>query len=397
MNNTFHRNSFWLLFARLTAQGLAILFVAVVARRLGVADFGQFAVITSLVLIGNTFTNFGTDTFLIREIARAGIVTPIVSSALGLQLVLSLAWWVATLAFRPSSPLLIYSVVLVPLAFFSIATALLRAFERMDLFWSLSLANGLIQLVAALFSTDLWTLCLYLLTGQIILAVLAIWMCSASFPPLNLVPFKDFRPILKLTLPFAALTILLVLSQRLGILSVSLLMDDVSTGLFSSVGRVVDGLKFGHYAILGALLPILSRGPDESRKEFRSGFVLLMGLTLLMAIGLMFFASPIINILYGEKFATAIPLLSLLGWSLLPYTIASFISYDLIARGREQRLVKATLFSLVVFALLYFLLTPLLGLPGATWAALTGECIQAIIFVWFSRRNPFGTKVNVTR
>jgi O-antigen/teichoic acid export membrane protein len=68
--NSVRQNSFWLLFSRLTAQGLAILFIALIARRLGVDDFGQFTFIGAVVLIGNTFTHFGANTYIIRELAR---------------------------------------------------------------------------------------------------------------------------------------------------------------------------------------------------------------------------------------------------------------------------------------------------------------------------------------
>ena len=240
------RNSLWLLFARLTAQGLAILFIAIAARRLGVEAFGQFTFIGAVVLIGNTFTNFGTDTYIVREVARTRRIVPLVPRALGLQILLSVFWWIVILLLRPSPPLLIYSLALFPLTIFSVATAALRAFERMDLVWTLSLANGFIQLIAALLSFDIWTLCLFLLIGQLLIAAFSYLICLASLPEFSLFPINDIFSLFKLTLPFAALTLLLVLSQRLGVLTVSSLLGDSSTGIFSSITRVVDGLKLGH-------------------------------------------------------------------------------------------------------------------------------------------------------
>ena len=380
------RNSLYLLLSRLTAQGLAILFIALLARRLGVDDFGQFTFIAAVVLIGNTVTNFGTDTYLIRELARTKQIVPLVPQVLALQLVLSALWVVFTLLLAPNSPILLYSLSLFPLAFFSISTASLRAFERMDRVWTLSLINGLIQLIAAWLSPDLWTLCLFLLVGQLLVAAFSHWICSATLPSFSLLLLVDPRHLFKLTLPFAALTILLVLAQRIGVLTVSSLLGDESTGIFSSVTRVVDGLKLGHYAVLGALLPVISRGTVESKQSFRNGFVLLMGLSLLMAFTLLLLPRPLILILYGRSFTAAIPLLSLLGWSLIPYTVSSFISYDLIARGREKPLVKATAISLVTILVLYIWLVLIYGLNGAVYAALVGEIIQAMIFVIARRR-----------
>jgi O-antigen/teichoic acid export membrane protein len=385
MISSLRRNSFWLMFARLTAQGLAILFTALIARKLTLNDFGHFAFIASVLLVGNTFTNFGTDTLLVREIARAGKVTPLASQALALQLILS-ALFCTAIIFSRDKPLLLYSLALFPLAFFSVNNALFRALDRMDLFWLLSLANGVIQILAAYISLDVITLCIFLLIGQFILSIVSCIICFAFLPDFSLLPLIDIRPIVKLTLPFAALTILLVLIQRLGVLSVSSLLGDSDTGLFSSASRVVDGLKFGHYAILGALLPALSRGSPESWQNFRKAFYLLMFVSAIFAISLFIFSSPIITVLYGSEFLPAVDLLSLLGWSLLPYTISSFISYHLIARGLEVELVKATIISLAAYALLYIYFINSRGLLGSIIAALIGECLQAMIFGVFIYR-----------
>src|SRR5512143_4046589 len=99
--SSLRRNSLYLLLARLTAQGLAVLFIALVARRLGVGAFGQFTFIGAVVLIGNTFTNFGSDTYIVREIARAGQVTDLIPRALGMQLLLSMLWVIVTFFLSP--------------------------------------------------------------------------------------------------------------------------------------------------------------------------------------------------------------------------------------------------------------------------------------------------------
>ena len=397
MLSSLHRNSLWLLFARLTAQGLAILFVAVTARRLGVGSFGQFVFIAALILIGNTFTNFGTDTYIIRELARTGKVGGLPAHALSLQLFLSVLWLIVTISLRPDPPLILYSLVLLPLTIFSIATATLRAFERMDLVWTLSLANGIIQLIAALLSFDLWTLCLFLLIGQLVMAVLSYWICFASIPDFSLLPLNDPRPLFKLALPFAVLTVLLVISQRLGVLSVSTLLGDEATGIFSSASRIVDGLKLGHYAVLGALLPALSRGTVESKISFRNRFLFLMVVSILMAIGLSVFPRIIIFILYGNNFSSASGLLLLLGWSLIPYTLSSFISYDLIARKQENALVRATVVSLGIYIVLFLWLVSSYSLQGAIFAVLIGETIQAVIFLIYSRFFPGNNEVSTTQ
>lgn len=381
------RNSFWLLFARISTLGLAVLFVALVARRLGTAGFGQFTFIAAIVLIGNVFTSFGTDTLIIRETAKAGYITSLAARAFTLQIVLSGVWCFAIFIFGKNNPLLIYSLSLFPLALFSITSALLRAFERMDLFWGLSIINGFIQIVCAVLSPDLSTLCIFLLMGNIVTAFLALAICFVSLPGFNLFPFLDFRPLVRVALPFATLATLGILSQRLGVLSVSILAGDVAAGLFSSAARIVEGMKLGHYAVLGALLPALSRNTLDSKHDNRAAFLGLLGISVLIAGATMFFANPILNFIFGDKYTSAVSLLIVLIWTLLPYTISAFISVDLVVRGLEYTLVKATIISLVIYASLYFLLINSNGLLGAAWAALLGECLQAIILILFYFRN----------
>ena len=380
-------NTLWLLLARISSQGLAVVFIALVARRLEPASFGQFTFIAATVLIGNTFTSFGTDTLLIREIAKAGHVIPLVVRAFTLQIILSAIWCFATLIFSMDTPLLIFSFSLFPLAIFSIVSALLRAFERMDLFWGLSLVNGFVQILVAIFSSDLLTLCTLLLIGNIITSFLALRIFSILMPDFSPFPFLDFRPLLPMVLPFAALTTLSVLSQRLGVLSTSVLVGDVATGLFSSAARIVDGMKFGHYAILGALLPALSRGALHSKQNYHVAFVSLLGVSILLAGGVAFLAHPIIYFLFGEKYTPAANLLIVLVWSLVPYTISAFISVDLVVRGKESILLRTTIISLAVWLSLLIWWIREYGLAGAAWGALIGEIIQAIILLQVALKN----------
>lgn len=375
-------NSLLLMFSRLTAQGMAVLFAAILARKLGVHDFGRFAFIASLVFIGNTFTSFGTDTFLVRETARANKVTDDASRSLSLQIALALIYCAAILFFRDTD-LFVYALALLPMAAFTVNNSLLRALGHFGLFWFLSLVNAAFQLLAAVFSRDVSTLCLYLLIGQILLSSLSLLSCRASLPDFRLFPLKRFDLIFKPVLPFAALTVFLVLIQRLGVLFTSAHLGDAQTGMFSSVTRVVEGLKLGHYAILGALLPALSQGGTASWKKFRQAFLLLMSASLFFALLLTVFSEPVIQVLYGAVFIPASSLLSLLGWSLIPYTVSSFISYDMIARGREMTVVYSAFLSLVIYLLLYLFLIPLFGLSGAVWAALIGEGLQGFIFTLF--------------
>ena len=62
-------NTLWLLLARLGSHGLMVLFTLIVARSLGEAGLGEYALMVAVVFLGNALTSFGTDMYLVREIA----------------------------------------------------------------------------------------------------------------------------------------------------------------------------------------------------------------------------------------------------------------------------------------------------------------------------------------
>jgi O-antigen/teichoic acid export membrane protein len=153
------RNSFWLLLARLVTQGQLVMFTVLVARGLGVVGFGQYAFVAAVIFLGNVATTFGTDTLLIREVARTRrAAAGLIPSALWIQLMLSVAWLIVvaigadTLNGQSAEvvqAVQVYSLSLFPLAFFTVFTAVLRAHERMAVYLLLNVVVAFAQLGAA--------------------------------------------------------------------------------------------------------------------------------------------------------------------------------------------------------------------------------------------------------
>ncbi len=116
------------------------------------SGFGQYAFVAALIVLGNIATTFGTDTLLIREVARNRQPNDsLIASALWIQLILSVAWLIivglgADVLKGESSEVVlavkVYSLSLIPLAFFTVYTAVLRAHERMDVYLLLSGERG---------------------------------------------------------------------------------------------------------------------------------------------------------------------------------------------------------------------------------------------------------------
>lgn len=400
------KNSIWLLLARLVTQLQLLGLTILIARRLGEAAFGQYALISSLVVLGNVLTTFGTDTLLIRQIARARQVdVPELPAAFALQIILSLLFitgiWCLT-AFSHtitqgfSEALRLYALSLLPLALFSVFTAVLRGFERMDLFLVASFGTSIVSLVivwaALILGGGLFEILGALMLVQLISTILIYALCKMGVPAFSIhlnVSLPSVLPLLKVAWPLALLSVLGVAYQRLGIFSLSILGSDIQTGIFSAASRLVEAVKLGHIALLGALLPALSglhSKPNTKRSEsievarlFQQTAAGLLILGLAGAISLAFFAHPLISLIYGTRYQAAVPALRLLAWILVPYSASAVLTIDLISRGNERWVTTALGVSLAAGIALNLAWVPGLGLQGACLAALAAECVQAVI------------------
>ncbi len=404
-------NSLWLLLARIGPQALAMVMVGAVARGLGEAGLGQYAFIAALVFIGNAFTTFGTDTLLIREVARTrGLNHPTVPASLWIQLALSATWVGGVMLAGGSIPnktpaalmaLKIYNNALITITIYTVFSSLLRAYERMDWFFLLALTTATLQSTAAIWvlrvNGDLLTLVVLLVMAHWVGAGLAGIACALGIPGLRpewSITRKQVSGVIRAALPFAMLATIGILSQRLGLLVLSTLMGDTTTGWFSAAARVVEGLKAGHYAVFGALLPALSRlqGPGspgirsmEVGRGLLSTAIGLTGLAIALAAVFAWLAGPVVHLLFGNRFDPSVGALRVLAWTLIPYTLSAGASLWLVTLGAEVAVVKGTLFGMLLSLGLYLVLIPRFGLLGACAAALLGECLQAGAFAWLAR------------
>jgi O-antigen/teichoic acid export membrane protein len=401
-------NSAWLFSGRLATQIQLVIFTLLAARGLGVAGFGQYTFIVSVVALGNVLTSFGTDTLLIREVARVRDgKDALISTALILQLGLSgvflagLLIWSGLLPHASRDTVLglrLYGLALVPLAFFSIFTAVLRAWERMDLYLAANLLAAVLQTSFAWLllqnQSRLVPFMVMLLAVQGFAAVTAGALCWRVIPGFSIrfrVDRGSLAGLVRFVWPFALLSILGVAYQRMGVLVLSLSQGDVQTGWYSAASRMVEVLKFGHIAVLGAIFPALSHLSAEVRQEkgtaflFRAAFWGLLGLAVLASICAYFLAPLLVATSFGQNYLPAVPIFRTLVWILVPYTLTSTLSLRMILRGREKAAVLVTACGLAILLVLYRFSIPAFGAAGVALAAVAAECGMGGIFLWMRR------------
>ena len=391
------RNSLWLFLARLGTQVGLVLFTVILARELGTQAFGEYAFMAAVVLIGNTLTTFGTDMYLIREIAASAddsllgpaLTLQLLLSALFIVLIFIASWFLPRLGSEAIVAMRIYSLSMIPLAFFTVYTITLRAHQRMLAYSLLNMAIITLQVAAILVLVSLHGglvgLALLLLLAQCLAALIA---ASLAHLRLSLVHLRraSFSQVLRLaraSASIATLAIIGILYQRLSLLILPFLGGSAVTGWFSAAARVVEAAKMVHIAVFTAIFPMMAQARSAPTADFaralRLPWLILLGGALLAALAISSCAAALADLLYGPAYAASVPLLRILAWTLIPYSINGFLTLAYLARGHTGSILRALAAATIALVVLTVWLFPLAGAPAAALAALSAEIIQAIV------------------
>lgn len=399
------RDSLWLLIARIGAQVCMVVVTYLLARRLSVAEFGEYSFITAGIVIGNTLTTFGSDMYLIREIAAKSEFSRL-PSALILQIVLSCLFIGLVFLLAPHLPnqtpesilaLQVYSFALIPLAFFTIFTSLLRGGQKMVSYARLNVTIAILQVVIiSIFirdGTSVVTLAYLLLGIQITAAMFGGIFCAINFPGFWKVWRFSSNEMINLfvaCMPIAIIGILGILYQKLSLAMLSLLGTASMAGWFSAAARTIDAARIGHIAALTALYPAMANsvGNKDSLRTFKLSWMTLLIIATGAVVFLYFFAKPIVDIFFGAQYHSSISVLKILSFAFIPYTINSYLSLMFLAEKREKSVVRTLFASLSILLLLNLWLIPRYGQIGAAWAFLIAETVQSLFLLWAWRINP---------
>jgi len=421
-NGRIGRDTAWLLGGRLAAQGLVVPATVLLAGRLGLAGFGQYAFLVAVVFVANVVTTFGTDMVLIRDIAGSGR-TDRWTAALGVQLALSAAaigliWFAAPLLPGQDAAVVaalrVYSLSLLPAALFSVCSAALRGVGRMSWYAAIGVALAAVQLGAIwVFVTPgiaLVSVAVVLLAVQVIVGAAAFGVCTVLISGFGQRPVpaaSDLVEMARASVSIGALGLLGVLYQRAGVLALAVAAGPSATGWFAASSRVVEASKSGHVALFGAVYPAMaaahspvaapgaaqdadlasgtapspSAGSDSLGRTWRMAVAGAAAISGVLVVG----SSFVIGLLYGPAFAPAAGGLAILALTLVPSTIATYRSLELLASHREDRTLRALSLAIVALGALLAILVPLVGWIGACWAILGAEVVQAGAMVHLGR------------
>ncbi len=327
-------NAGWLLADRIGRLGLGVIILAWTARYLGPGNFGILNYAQAIVVLVTSVAQFGLTDVVIRDIVRhPDRRGTIISTALAIRVSMGIASvalsCLVAYLLGPSDHLALMITL-------SLSISLLfQASEVLE--YDLQARNSVIPAVAARSAS--FFLCnaakiVGILSGAGVLffaimitveaAVTALFLAFGNkdgrrAAKLKHVSLAEGRYLVMQAAPLFLRTAAIAFYMRLDHILITQFYGDVATGIYAAAVRLVEVWFFVPIAIMTALVPTLAAAfvEDEQRyqRQLKQAMRILVYGSVAFALTVTVLASPIIYLLYGENYQSAVHILQVYAWS----------------------------------------------------------------------------------
>ena len=376
----------WTLVDLAGGQGASFLVFMVLARVIGPAQYGVFAIALSLLALLSIVQFYGfADAIVQRTQITPGFLDTVFWCDLALSLALvAIAQGVAHLSAQlfgepELSPLVrVLSLLFLLQAFVTVPTALCRRDFRMQVlagrtFLSYAI-GGVVGVWMGLHDYGVWALVGFYLTQYVVILLMMYW-CTAWRPGFR-GSVAALRELVHFAGHFMFANGLKISTDRFSQLIVALFVSKADVGCFSLSMRIIfTAVTVSISPLERMALPVLSCFADDLpafRQTYRKMVLVVNAIWMPIATGLGIAAPTLVPLLFGNRWAPAGPVLEAMCLTAPTLGLWYINGQALAALGRPERFTRLAV-AYAVLACVAFPFAAQLGIvfAGATWAMLS--------------------------
>jgi O-antigen/teichoic acid export membrane protein len=391
-------NAFWTLAGHLVGKGAGFAFVVIVARGLGVREFGRFNFALSFVALFLLAGSYAIEPAVIREVSRARHrLSEVFASGLLLRGLLALTAFALAVILSPflvdgGRNFAVVAILGAALCLDELTTytgTVYKAFERVALHGLAIIANRALSAVLALMTLalggDVVAVSLAYLVGSLGALVLAGAGLRCYFPPIDLraIRWPVVRELLVDGVPMALAGVCNAALFRIDIVLIQAMKGPLAGGLYGIAYRFFDTFLFLSWALCDLTLPRLARagrGPTSGH-IFQLGVTAILALLLPLAVVAPFSAGWAVTAVFSEGFrpaASAVPWLVGAG---VFYGIAYSARVSSVALRGGGTVVKIAVVVLAANVSANLIVIPAYGFRGAAVVSCLTEALEAALLL----------------
>jgi O-antigen/teichoic acid export membrane protein len=385
---------------------LAMLFLVIVARRLGDQEYGKYSLVFYFAGLMTIFSDLGLNIMLVREVSRRrDLLSLYAGNILSLKMVFSLGAMGLALAILPllgyprEMVLLILLGIVTLLGnhlveYFSALTNSLEKFEYELLIKTLTkglvVLFGLLALWAGMGLTGLIVTLVLVHWGSCLLNGVIIWKKVTPFSLRK--DFQCWKSLIRSTWPIGLSIVFVTAYVRLDVILLSLLRSGTAEiGWYSVPVKIIEAFSIFPYLIMSGLFPIFSLLGDRDQALLREAYQKSLGYLVMIAIPLVLIifhlADPWLVVVFGPLYQNSILSLEIIIW-VVPFI---FIHYALIhilfSLNRERLIILGSAMALGFNLGSNLLLLPRYGYLGASVITVITEVLLVGFYLFHLQRS----------
>lgn len=391
-------NTGWLVGDKILRLGLGVWLGAWIARYLGPAQFGALSFALATVALCTALATAGVAEILVRDLVRMPERrTTLMASAFVMRIVGSLATialaLAATAILKPGADgalVLVAVVALGPVAqamdIIDLRYQAVNDFRVIIVLRWLAFALVSAGRIAALLLHAKLPVFAALTAGEFIVgSVLMWWLARSNGRAFALSDFRfdECRRLFREGWILMARGLAIGVYMRIDQVMIGRLLNDRSVGLYVAAVRLSEIWYLIPVAAMTALAPKLTETYERSKVEYEAQLTFVMRLlawsAIMFAAVLGIAATPLVVLLFGQRYAEAGPVLALHAWGGVAVTLGAVASTWLINAG----LVRYGLYQCIATAAFSvignLILIPAYGIAGAAITVIASNILSAIL------------------
>ncbi len=404
------RNTLIQIIGKIISTILGLAAVAIMARYLREAGFGQYTTIITFLSFFGIFADFGLTLITSQMISRPDVNQEVLLNNLfSLRLIsaiifLGLAPLVVFLF--PYEPIIKIGVAITSLSFFFIAlNQILVGFFQKNLTMAIvsaaEVASRAILLGGIILTAWLNLGLLNIMVATVVSSAVSFLMhywFSRRFVKIKWqIDLAVWKKIIKKSWPLGLTIFLNLIYLRADILILSLLKSQEEVGIYGATYKVIDVLTALPFMFAGLILPLLSlswanRDTDKFNKILQKSLDAMFLLAVPLIIGAQVAAKPLMILVAGNSFRAAGDVLKILILAIGFIFVGCLLAHAVIALDKQKNVIGAYIFTALTALAGYLIFIPLYSYHGAAWVTVYSELAIALfslyIVVKYSRFKP---------
>ncbi len=406
MQKKFFSNLIWLIFFNLLIKPYAIFGIdAEVQNRVGTETYGMYFTLLNFTLLFNILLDVGITNYNTRYVAQYPLlVKRYIGNMLSLKLVLFLVYSIFTVfiayVFGVEPSQIGFVTILIINQFFISMMQFLRSYFaglllfKWDIFLSILDRIVLILVVSVLlyapwfenqFKIEWFIYAQLFSFGLSVLVAFVLVLWKVGIPRFHIGKILSYA-ILKKSLPFALLVLLMMLYSRMDALMLERLHihGHKQVGVYAQSYRMLEASLMFIMLFCSLLYPIFSRMIIE-RSNVKSLIIssskMVFAFTSILAVTCGGFAWFILNSIYDHDIDMAVPTFRILMLSVVPTSMVLILGTYLTANGSLKKLNTFSFVGLLLNIVFNFILIPKHGSFGAAVSTLIGQSMILILYL----------------